>query len=98
MPTKPDERKFDIRQLSRHVLFGGTRVLHTRESHYKGLVKAVVLRTGFLTVKGDLIREILHPRPLDIDFTLDSFKFLSIMAVIAISGSIYTWVIFVSLF
>ncbi|EUB60737.1 putative cation-transporting ATPase 13A3 [Echinococcus granulosus] len=92
-PTTDEDRKIDIRRLSRHVLFSGTRVLQARESPDGHLVKAVVLRTGFLTVKGDLVRAILHPKPLDIDFNLDSFRFLAIMAVIAISGFIYTWVI-----
>ena len=95
-PTDDEERKIDIHRLSRHILFGGTKVLQSRESNDDHLVKAVVLRTGFLTVKGDLIRAILHPKPLDLDFTLDSFRFLAIMAIIAISGSIYTWVILVS--
>ncbi|CUT99643.1 cation transporting ATPase 13A3 [Echinococcus multilocularis] len=92
-PTTDEDRKIDIRRLSRHVLFSGTRVLQARESPDGHLVKAVVLRTGFLTVKGDLVRAILHPKPLDIHFNLDSFRFLAIMAVIAISGFIYTWVI-----
>ncbi|VDO07249.1 unnamed protein product [Rodentolepis nana] len=92
LPTNED-RKIDIRRLARHILFSGTRVLQARPSHMEPYVKAVVLRTGFLTVKGDLVRAILHPRPLDIDFTLDSFRFLSIMTVIAIAGSVYTWLI-----
>nr|CUU97387.1 hypothetical transcript [Hymenolepis microstoma] len=88
-----EDRKIDIRRLSRHILFSGTRVLQARPSHSELHVKGVVLRTGFLTVKGGLVRAILHPRPLDIDFTLDSLRFLSIMAVIAIAGSVYTWLI-----
>ncbi|KAM7539239.1 hypothetical protein Aperf_G00000055473 [Anoplocephala perfoliata] len=91
-PVTEEDQKIDIRRLSRHVLFSGTRVLQARPSHSEPYVKAVVLRTGFLTVKGDLVRAILHPRPLDIDFTLDSFRFLLIMAVIAIAGSVYTWI------
>ncbi|KAM3175582.1 hypothetical protein ACTXT7_008237 [Hymenolepis weldensis] len=92
-PVTDEDRKIDIRRLARHVLFSGTRVLQAKPSHMEPHVKAVVLRTGFLTVKGDLVRAILYPRPLDIDFTLDSFRFLSIMAVIAIAGSVYTWII-----
>ncbi|VDM34872.1 unnamed protein product [Hydatigera taeniaeformis] len=92
-PTTDEDRKIDIRRLARHVLFSGTRVLQARESFEGSLVKAVVLRTGFLTVKGDLVRAILHPKPLDVDFNIDSFRFLSIMAVIAIAGFIYTCIV-----
>ncbi|VDL30878.1 unnamed protein product [Hymenolepis diminuta] len=92
-PVTDEDRKIDIRRLARHVLFSGTRVLQAKPSHMEPHVKAVVLRTGFLTVKGDLVRAILYPRPLDIDFTLDSFRFLSIMTVIALAGSVYTWII-----
>lgn len=94
-PVTDEDRRIDIRRLARHVLFSGTRVLQARPTHLEPYVKAVVLRTGFLTVKGDLVRAILHPRPLDTDFTLDSFRFLSIMAVIAVAGSVYIWIILV---
>lgn len=96
VPVTDEDRKIDIRRLARHVLFSGTRVLQAREASDGHLVKAVVLRTGFLTVKGDLVRAILHPKPLDIDFNMDSFRFLAIMAVIAFAGFIYTWIVLVS--
>ncbi|VEL32152.1 unnamed protein product [Protopolystoma xenopodis] len=56
-------------------------------------VYALVLRTGYLTTKGMLVRDVLYPRPLDMNFTKDAFRFLSIMAVIAIMGSIYSLVV-----
>ncbi|KAG8298206.1 hypothetical protein J6590_018610 [Homalodisca vitripennis] len=72
-----------------HTLFCGTRVLQTR---YYGNEKvyAVVLRTGFLTSKGSLVRSILYPPPADFKFDQDSYKFIWILAFIALMGLIYT--------
>uniref|UniRef100_A0A1B6M5K1 Cation-transporting ATPase n=1 Tax=Graphocephala atropunctata TaxID=36148 RepID=A0A1B6M5K1_9HEMI len=74
---------------SNHTLFCGTRVLQTR---YYGneKVHAVVLRTGFLTSKGNLVRSILYPPPADFKFDQDSYKFIWILAFIALMGLIYT--------
>lgn len=69
--------------------------IESKEEEAEVEVRALVLRTGFLTFKGGLIRSILYPKPLDIDFTIDSFRFLSVMAILAFLGSIYTWVILV---
>lgn len=55
-----------------------------------GYVLAAVTRTGFLTSKGQLVRSILYPPPADFKFDQDSYKFIGILAVIAILGFIYT--------
>ncbi|KAI7829103.1 hypothetical protein BX661DRAFT_181378 [Kickxella alabastrina] len=47
---------------------------------------AMVLRTGFNTTKGALIRSILFPRPNKFKFYEDSFRFIGILAVIAAFG------------
>jgi magnesium-transporting ATPase (P-type) len=47
---------------SKHILFGGTQVIQTR-SFRNEKVKAVVVKTGFDTTKGVLIRSILYPKP-----------------------------------
>lgn len=39
----------------RHTLFAGTMVIQTKEFGHSS-VKAVVVRTGFSTAKGELIR------------------------------------------
>lgn len=72
-----------------HTLYCGTRVLQTR---YYGneKVHAVVLRTGFLTSKGGLVRSILYPPPADFKFDQDSYKFIWILAFIAFIGLMYT--------
>lgn len=53
-------------------------------------VLAVVIRTGFLTSKGELVRSILYPPPTDFKFDQDSYKFIGILTVIALLGCVYT--------
>ncbi|XP_067658153.1 polyamine-transporting ATPase 13A3-like isoform X1 [Haliotis asinina] len=88
------ENMFDIKQHTRHMLFCGTNVIQTR---YYGnqKVKAVVVRTGFLTAKGELVRAILYPKPVDFKFNRDSYWFVGVLAFIASLGFIYTIVLMV---
>lgn len=53
-------------------------------------VLARVIRTGFLTNRGALIAAVLYPPPADFKFDKDSYKFIGILALIAICGFIYT--------
>jgi len=50
----------------------------------------VVIRTGFNTSKGDLVRSIMYPPPVDFKFEQDSYKFVILLACIASIGVIYT--------
>ncbi|WKY03868.1 hypothetical protein Q1695_005098 [Nippostrongylus brasiliensis] len=87
-----DEGHFSIEKHSKHVLFCGTQVLQTR--YYRGQkVKAVVLRTGFSTMKGQLVRSIMYPKPVDFRFTKDLFKFVGFLGCISGCGFIYTIII-----
>jgi cation-transporting ATPase 13A3/4/5 len=56
-------------------------------------VRAVVLRTGYLTAKGSLVRSILYPPPADFKFDQDSYKFIGILSAIAAIGFLYTLVL-----
>ena len=49
-----------------------------------------LLRTGYSTSKGDLVRSILYPPPVDFQFEKDSYKFIIILALIATVGMVYT--------
>ncbi|CAH8522564.1 unnamed protein product [Schistosoma haematobium] len=92
LPDSPSKGTlFDIKVHGRHILFAGTTVIQTR-NYADERVLAVVARTGFYTVKGELVRSILFPKPLKFKFTQDSFRFifaLSILAVIGLGVSIY---------
>lgn len=80
---------FDAKEHARHILFCGTEVIQTR---YFGneRVLAVVIRTGFSTAKGNLVRSIMYPPPVDFKFEHDTYKFVELLACIASVGFIYT--------
>ncbi|XP_072266257.1 probable cation-transporting ATPase 13A4 [Pyxicephalus adspersus] len=77
-----------------HVLFCGTEVIRT-ESTTQGPAKAVVLRTGFNTTKGDMVRSILYPKPLNFKLQRDVRWFYRFLLCLAIIGIIYAVTIYV---
>ncbi|VEN47095.1 unnamed protein product [Callosobruchus maculatus] len=70
------------------VLVSGSCVVN--ESMLTAKVLAVVIRTGYLTAKGELVRSILYPPPADFKFERDSYKFIGILSAIGVMGVIYT--------
>ncbi|KAJ8958055.1 hypothetical protein NQ318_002065 [Aromia moschata] len=80
---------YDPKEHARHTLFCGTHVIQTR---YFGNEKvlAVVVRTGFSTAKGNLVRSILYPPPVDFRFEKDSYRFVTLLGFIAFVGFTYT--------
>ena len=84
-----EEAIYTSREHEKHTLKCGTQVIQTRK--YKNQkVKAVVIRTGYLTSKGDLVRSILYPPPVDFQFESDSYKFILVLGFIATLGMAYT--------
>lgn len=73
----------------RHILYAGTTVLQTR---YYGTEKVLarVVRTGFNTSKGELVKSILFPRPIEFRFYEDSVRFVSCLFCVAAIGIVYT--------
>lgn len=92
--SRGEDILFNLKEHSKHVLFCGTHILQTR-FYGSQQVKAVVLRTGFSTAKGELVRSIMHPKPVDFKFNRDTYIFVAILAAIAGVGFIYTVVIMV---
>nr|XP_023650603.1 probable cation-transporting ATPase 13A3 isoform X3 [Paramormyrops kingsleyae] len=86
------EPAYDPEEHRRHTLFCGTQVIQTR--YYSGeSVKAVVVRTGFSTVKGQLVRSILYPKPSNFQLYRDAVRFLLglvCVAAVGVAYSIYT--------
>ena len=76
----------------RATLFSGTRVLQSG----KGGARAVVLRTGFATAKGRLIRSILYPKAIGLKFHEDTIKFFCFMSVVALVGMAYAVRVYVT--
>uniref|UniRef100_U3I699 Cation-transporting ATPase n=1 Tax=Anas platyrhynchos platyrhynchos TaxID=8840 RepID=U3I699_ANAPP len=77
----------------RHVLFCGTEVIQTKPTGRRP-VRAVVLQTGFNTAKGDLVRSILYPKPMNFQLYRDAFKFIIGLSTIGVLGLIYTVCVF----
>ncbi|XP_024124360.1 probable cation-transporting ATPase 13A3 isoform X2 [Oryzias melastigma] len=83
---------YNMEEHKRHTLFCGTHVIQTR--FYAGeVVKAVVVRTGFSTEKGQLVRSILYPKPTDFKLYRDAYLFLLCLVGVAGIGFIYTIVL-----
>ncbi|CAJ1071911.1 probable cation-transporting ATPase 13A3 isoform X1 [Xyrichtys novacula] len=94
LPSSGEEaaESYNMEEHKRHTLFCGTRVIQTR--FYAGeLVKAVVVRTGFSTEKGQLVRSILYPKPTDFKLYRDAYLFLLCLVGVAGIGFIYTIVL-----
>eukprot|EP00698_Gefionella_okellyi_P002841 TRINITY_DN12710_c0_g1_i1.p1 TRINITY_DN12710_c0_g1~~TRINITY_DN12710_c0_g1_i1.p1 ORF type:complete len:1132 (-),score=273.59 TRINITY_DN12710_c0_g1_i1:2313-5708(-) len=73
----------------RYTLFCGTQVLQTRCSD-ASLTKALVIRTGYDTAKGKLVRSILFPKPHQFSFYRDSFRFIGGLFGIGLIGMIFS--------
>ncbi|KTW30208.1 hypothetical protein T552_00686 [Pneumocystis carinii B80] len=87
------------KELSKHYLFCGTKIIQTRKSYkyHKSRALAVVVKTGFDTTKGILIRSILSEKPASFKFYKDSLRFLGVMAIIALCGFIVNSIRFVQM-
>ncbi|XP_014218278.1 probable cation-transporting ATPase 13A3 isoform X2 [Copidosoma floridanum] len=80
---------YESKEHARHTLYCGTKILQTR---YFGNEKvlAVVIRTGYNTSKGGLVRSIMYPPPVDFKFEQDSYKFVILLAIVASIGVVHT--------
>jgi cation-transporting P-type ATPase 13A2 len=70
----------------RNTLCGGTQVVELRPTCKNDKVLAVVVRTGFFTVKGRLVLSILHPKAPAFKFMQEGIKFLGILFFCAMIG------------
>ncbi|THG99504.1 hypothetical protein EW145_g7255 [Phellinidium pouzarii] len=82
------------------VLFGGTKVLQSNNGSAAiaggpttpdGGCLAVVLRTGFGTAQGSLVRTMLFSSERVSANTLESFLFIAFLLVFALAASAYVW-------
>ncbi|PLB51778.1 hypothetical protein P170DRAFT_443914 [Aspergillus steynii IBT 23096] len=87
--------------VAKHFLFSGTRVIRARRPQNvdddEAIALAIVVRTGFLTTKGALVRSMLFPKPSGFKFYRDSFRYISVMGVVALLGFVASFVNFVRL-
>ena len=87
--------------VARHFLFSGTKIIRARrpQDSYddQAVALGLVLRTGFNTTKGALVRSMLFPKPSGFKFYRDSFRYISVMAGIAGVGFIASFINFIRL-
>ncbi|KAH6658377.1 hypothetical protein BKA67DRAFT_656572 [Truncatella angustata] len=88
-------------ETARHFLFCGTKIIRARRpqdhGEDEGVALAMVVRTGFNTTKGSLVRSMLFPKPSGFKFYRDSFRYIAVMGCIAILGFIVSFVNFLRL-
>lgn len=88
-------------EVAKHFLFCGTKIIRARRPQdgldEEAVALAVVVRTGFSTTKGALVRSMLFPKPSGFKFYKDAFRYISVMAVIAGSGFIASLINFIRL-
>ena len=87
--------------VAKHMLFSGTKIVRARrpqeDKDDQAAALAMVVRTGFNTTKGALVRSMLFPKPSGFKFYHDSFRYISVMAMIAAIGFIVSLINFIRL-
>ncbi|OAG31220.1 cation-transporting ATPase 13A1 [Nematocida displodere] len=82
----PDTKDvFSLSHHKKHVLYGGTKILKVGE---KGVL-CIVLRTGFMTEQGELIKSMVASEDTISENNLEAYLFILAMLVFAIASCIY---------
>lgn len=99
---RPDNEKLDMSGADRNsVLFGGTKVLQANAPDMTtsnlptppdGGCLALVLKTGFGSSQGQLIRTMIFSTERVSANNLESFLFIAFLLVFAIAASAYVWI------
>lgn len=88
-------------EIAKHFLFCGTKIVRARrpQNEHSGdaAALALVVRTGFSTTKGSLVRSMLFPKPSGFKFYRDSFRYIGVMALVALLGFLVSLANFVRL-
>lgn len=82
--------------LAKSFLYNGTKLLKMKSSNEEPVL-AMVMKIGFNTTKGSLVRSMLFPKPTGFKFYEDSFKYIGFMTLIACIGFIYSTYNFIQL-
>lgn len=88
-------------EVARHFLFSGTKIIRARRPQEgpddEAVALAKVVRTGFNTTKGALVRSMLFPKPSGFKFYKDAFRYIAVMAMVAGVGFVVSFINFVKL-
>jgi cation-transporting ATPase 13A2 len=86
MPLPNDNTMFKFDSKSNSLIYSGTRI--DKIEYYNGKLTALVVNTGFNTIRGNLIQSILFPKRTNFKFYKDIFIFLIPMLMIYIGNLI----------
>lgn len=88
-------------EAAKNFLFGGTKIIRARRPQdgkdEEAVALAVVARTGFDTTKGALVRSMLFPKPSGFKFYKDAFRYIAVMAGVAVVGFVASFINFLRL-
>lgn len=95
-------------QCPKSTIYMGSRIIRSRSSGLPALIGssrsgtpipplALVLRTGFDTMKGSLVRLVLYPRLSKFKHQIDAFKFVAVLFFLSVVGLVYSMSVLVPL-
>jgi cation-transporting ATPase 13A2 len=77
-------------EVAKHFLYCGTKIIRARRPQEgdgeEAVALAMIVRTGFNTTKGALVRSMMFPKPSGFKFYRDSFRYIAVMACVAALG------------
>ena len=95
---REDKEIFKLADDKSHVLFGGTKILQVTPPDQNARIKtpdggclAIVLRNGFATQQGKLVRTIIYSTERVTANNMESFVFILFLLFFAIIASWYVW-------
>jgi cation-transporting ATPase 13A2 len=69
-------KTFNIEESKNNILYFGTKILELKPTK-QDYVLAIVLRTGFTSLKGQLVRTVVFPKKTKDEFTIQVLKFMA---------------------
>jgi cation-transporting ATPase 13A2 len=87
MPLPNDNTVFKFDSKNNSLIFSGTKI--DKIEYFNGKLVALVVNTGFNTIRGNLIQSILFPKTTNFKFYRDIFLFLIPMLLIYITNLIF---------
>ena len=100
--------RYEVDKYKVHTLQYGTCVIQARlqsnsvgknnskkddNASHQGYVRCLVVRTGFCTLKGRLIRTIIYPKAIKFQAYREAYRFLALLGLLGICGMIYSFVV-----
>lgn len=84
-PIRDCQDIYDHKKDGKHILFCGTTLIQVRQLGIDR-PRALVVRTNFVTAKGELVKSILYPKPIDFKFNRHINTFLFVLSILALGG------------